>query len=419
MNYLDNQKIVYTEEDRGKFGWATFMVAALLVGIGLASIYSATYNSGLSVFFNRQVIYSVIGFIVLFAVMYIPEDYLHRYTSTAYSAGIFLLLVVLIPGVGTKVYGTSGWLNIGGFSIQPSEFAKITTLMMIARHLSFKGKDIRSYRDFGIVMAYVGLPIFLVYLEPDFGSSIVFIAMLLGILLWTGFDLFLLYFIVSLPVIFILSLIGDSYFFVTSIILSSLAVAFRKKIVITVAVIGIIVGVGYASSIIVNNLAPHQQRRIETLLDPEKDPRGSGYNVIQSVKAVGNGGITGQGYLRGLLTQYQYIPKQWTDFIYSVPAEEFGFVGAVSVLGLLSLLVFRAIYIASRVESKYFSIIAIGAASLFFYHSMINIGMVIGVMPVMGIPLPFLSAGGSSMIANMALVGLLLNAFRSNVKQIY
>jgi rod shape determining protein RodA len=231
-----------------------------------------------------------------------------------------------------------------------------------------------------------------------------------------GFDLFVLYFIVSVPVVFILSLMGAQYYFVYTTIFAGTAIFFRRKIILTVAAIGIIIAVGYASIFIYDRMPPHQKKRIDVFLSPGLDPQGAGYNVIQSIYAVGNGQITGRGFLEGTQTQLRYIPKQWTDFIFSVPAEEFGFIGGFSVMGLLVLLMMRAIAIAQETRSKYLSIICIGGASLLFYHTMINVGMAIGLMPVMGIPLPFISSGGSSLVVNMMIVGFMLNAYRQHRK---
>jgi len=165
-------------------------------------------------------------------------------------------------------------------------------------------------------------------------------------------------------------------------------------------------------------LQDYQRERVETFLNPESDPRGRGYHVIQSVMAVGSGGLTGKGFMHGTQTQLRYIPKQWTDFIFCVPTEEFGFVGGVMVIGLLGMVVFRAINIATQARNKFSAVMCIGVAALMLYHTLVNIGMAIGVFPVMGIPLPFLSAGGSSLIVNFTCIGFLLNAHRSRQSKI-
>ncbi len=410
-------KLAVEKQARDFFDWATFLVTVLLVGAGLISIYSATFDSGMNVYFYKQLTYSAVGASAMFILMFVPERWIYINSLPIY--GITLILLLLVFPFGKEIYGTKGWIELGGFTLQPSEFAKFSTLLMIANHLSKKGTDIKTIRDLGIVIGYAALPMLLIGLEPDIGSASVLGALVLGILLWSGFDVYTLYSLVSMPIIIIFSFLGTVYFIISVTIYSIIASLFKKSIFVTVVSIGVIVAIGYFSPIIVNNLAPHQQGRIETFLNPGSDPRGKGYNVIQSILAVGSGGITGKGFLQGTQTQLRYIPKQWTDFIFCVPTEEFGFLGGTAVIILLAGLIYRGIKIANEVASPFMSIIAIGVSTIFLYHSVINIGMAIGMMPVMGIPLPFLSAGGSSLIVNMALVGLLLNAFRTHKMRIY
>ncbi len=405
-------EITFEDKKPLAFDLKTFFITLGLLFIGLLSIYSSTNSPGMGVFFDKQIAYVIVGAIFMFAIMYIPEHWLQVYTFPFYVVTILLLLIVL--QFGSTVYGTKGWLNFAGVSIQPGEIAKLSVLLMISRHLSYKGRQINNYRDFSIIMAYVLIPAFLIMRQPDFGSMTVLFAILLGIMLWAGFDLFVLFFIVSIPVVFILSLMGAQYYFVYATAFAGAAIFFRRKVIITVAAIGVIIAVGYASIFIYDKLPPHQQKRIDVFLNPGLDPQGAGYNVLQSILAVGSGEIAGKGFLEGSQTQLRYIPKQWTDFIFSVPAEEFGFIGAALVLGLMVLLMLRALNIAQETKSKYFSLVCVGGAALLFYHTLINVGMAIGLMPVMGIPLPFISSGGSSLVVNMVIVGFMMNAYRSH-----
>lgn len=399
------------------FDWSLFLPTMLLVAFGLISIYSATYDSGMSVFFNRQLIYAFVGTGLMLGIMFLPERLLYMNAFPVYFASIALLILVF--PLGKDVYGTRGWIDIGIMTLQPSEFAKFTCLLMLANHLSKKGTDIRTWRDLAISGTIILIPAVLILLEPDTGSASVLIALTLGILLWSGFDIFTLFFVVSAPVMIIASLLSFTHYIVASVLFAISAFFFRKNIVFTVLAIVVIAALGYSSPKIVEKLAPHQQARIHTFINPEDDPRGKGYNVIQSVMAVGSGGFVGKGYLQGTQTQLRYIPKQWTDFIFCVPTEEFGFLGGASVILLLAWLIYRCIVVANKVASPFLSLLSIGVATIFIYHTLINIGMAIGLMPVMGIPLPFMSAGGSSLIVNMALVGLVLNAYRSHQKKIY
>ncbi len=393
------------------FDWTTFSISMALVAIGLLSIYSATYDSNMSSFFFRQLLSAAVGLGVLVGLVFIPESWLRLNSWVVYSLSLVLLVAVMFFGV--EINGTKGWIRLGGNSLQPSELSKIGVLLAVAVHLAKKGVDIRTWRDFAIIIAIVAVPAYLIMQQPDFGTASVLFAMLFGILFWNGFDAFTMFFIVSLPVIIMSSLKGQFWFILIGAILSAASFAFRKNIVLTIAAISVFIGIGVSSPYIYDHLAPHQKARIDTFLKPGSNPLGAGYNVIQSVMAVGSGGVTGKGYLQGTQTQLRYIPMQWTDFIYSVPTEEFGFVGGAIVIFLHFALIWRAVKIASMVNNKFQSIICIGIASIFFYHCLINIGMAIGIMPVMGIPLPFMSYGGTSIIVNLAFVGMLLNVHRS------
>jgi rod shape determining protein RodA len=394
------------------FDWSTFLITLLLVTFGLLSIYSATYDAGMSSRFTQQLIYAILGFSAVIVIMFIPERWLFDISYVFYLFVILLLLAVLI--FGHEVNGTKGWLNLGFIRIQPSEFAKLATLLALARFLSSKGVDIRNLRDLLITLAIVLLPAALIFKQPDHGTATVLGALLVGILFWSGFDLLILFSVISIPLIVIASLIGTAAFVTSISIFSIIAGLMRKPLIKTAVLIAVVIGIGYSGHLVVNKLEPYQQKRIQTFLNPGADPRGSGYNVIQSILAVGSGGLTGSGFMEGSQTQLKYIPAQWTDFIFSVPAEEFGFIGGAMVIILLILFLIRAVNIAAETSSSFYSLLAFGTATIIFYHVIINIGMAIGLMPVMGIPLPFLSSGGSALVVNLAMVGLLMNSFRAH-----
>ncbi|MFA6570818.1 MAG: rod shape-determining protein RodA [Bacteroidota bacterium] len=393
------------------FDWSTFLITILIIVFGLISIYSATYDSGMSGYFFRQLIYSGVGIAVLFTFMFLPERWLVNFSYIVYIITLVMLIGVLF--FGYEVYGTKGWFQIAGFSIQPAEFAKLSTLMVIAQHLSRKGTNIKTIRDFGIVFGLILVPVILIFIQPDLGSSTVLLALFLGILYWTGYDILIVFFVTSVPVVFVSSLMNTAYLIASVSVYAIIAALLRRRIILTFLSILLIFGIGYISPILVNNLKPHQKNRIETFLYPDKDPLGKGYNVIQSKLAVGSGGLAGKGFLQGTQTQLRYIPKQWTDFIFCVPAEEFGFIGGAFVILLLILLVLKGVKIAYEVDSMYFSIVCFGSSIIFFYHTVVNVGMVLGLVPVMGIPLPFMSYGGSSLLVNCAMVGFILNAYRT------
>lgn len=402
------------------FDWVTFLIAVLLVAIGLISIYSATYNSNMSSYFYKQVFSAGVGFTALFIVMYIPESWLKFNSYTIY--GVSSLLLLIVDLVGTTSHGTKGWIRLGGMSLQPAELAKLGVLLVVSNFLSNKGVDIRTLRDLGRSWIWALLPIGLILLQPDFGSATVIGALMLGIMFWAGFDAFILFFVLALPVIILLSLKGVILAVMAVVIFSSTALGMRRNLFLTASAVLVFIGIGIAApliydNVIHSNLMDHQKARIETFVNPEANPRGAGYNVIQSVMAVGSGGAAGKGFLQGTQTQLRYIPMQWTDFIFSVPTEEFGFIGGVLVVLLHAGLIIRAIKVASLVNSKFLSIACVGAATVFLYHWVINVGMAMGIMPVMGIPLPFMSYGGTSILINLAMVGIIMHSYRNYKKR--
>ncbi|MBL7999906.1 MAG: rod shape-determining protein RodA, partial [Candidatus Kapabacteria bacterium] len=304
-----------------------------------------------------------------------------------------------------------------------SEFAKVATLLMIGRFVEGKGVNVQNIRDLRYVVGIVILPVLLILGEPDTGTATVFMAMLLGVLLWAGADLFMLFVIGVLPVVGITAIYGVMYettipIIICITVLALVVLYFRRGVVLSAVVVAAFIAIGVGISPVYNKLPDHQKSRIKTFFEPEKYPKDEGYHVIQSMMAVGSGGLTGKGFLHGTQTQLRYIPEQWTDFIFCVPGEEFGFIGSVTVLGLLAFLILRILRIARFCRDEFSTVVAFGFASILLYHTFVNIGMAIGVFPVMGIPLPFMSSGGTALIVNMCTMGILLNFYRVKQKSL-
>jgi rod shape determining protein RodA len=314
---------------------------------------------------------------------------------------------------GTRNYGTKGWIIIAGKSFQPAEMAKFGVILMSGFLFTNLNVSIKHLRTLLITIFLFTLPVILILLQPDVGSATVFFAILIGFLFWTGVDTLLLYTFVAIPILLILSLIGGWTFYIGFALFFIATFLFKKRIYFTLLVIAVGFSVSFISPMFYSHLAPHQKARIDTFINPGADTKDTGYNVAQSVLAVGSGGIVGKGFMKGTQTQLRYIPMQWTDFIFSVPAEEFGFLGAIVIISLYFYLMNRIILLSTFIRSRFFSIICFTASTMFIYHIIINIGMVLGIMPVMGIPLPFMSYGGSSLIINYSLIGLILNAYRN------
>lgn len=407
---MKSLEISLEKQKNNYFDWTLFIASAALTLIGILSIYSATRGSGNDTYIIKQLISVGLGFAVMTTIVFLPKNIIQYVWIPIYSVSILLLVLVLI--IGEEIYGTQGWIRLGGFSLQPAEFAKFGVITALAGYLSSKGKYINNIRDAGTSILLTILPFLLIYKQPDHGSASVILAIMIGIFFWAGFNSFVIYFIIMIPVLILLALKG-TWFFVVGVSLAAVfSFFFRQKMVFTIAVVIIFVSIGYVAPMIYDSLLSHQKARIETFINPGADPRGSGYNVIQSMMAVGSGGWTGKGFLQGSQTQLRYIPMQWTDFIYSVPTEEFGFLGGVAVIVLFAVLINRAVRIASETDNKFQSTLCFGIAVVFIYHVIINIGMVMGLTPVMGLPLPFLSYGGTAMILNFLFVGILLNTHR-------
>lgn len=398
------------------FDWGLLLAVIAVLGIGLISIYSSVATADAAVFRN-QIVFAGIGISLGLTVFFFPEHWLSDLAYPMYGVGLLALGAVLTP-LGHEVNGQRCWIQIGSFTFQPSELAKITTLMAMGKVAMRKGFDIAVFRDLLWLLALVIPPLILVMLQPDTGSATVFVAMTFGVLMWVGFDLFVLYLIACLPFVGISALYAvlfDSlWIFLAVTALAAIgAFAFRRNLIVTSVAVCLLLAVGLSVKPAFNKLEQYQQNRLITLFEPERNPKGEGYHVIQSMLAVGSGGLTGKGYLQGTQTQLRYIPEQWTDFIFCVPTEEFGFIGGALVIILLASIILRGINIAGIVRTRFASVVTIGFTSILFYHTIVNIGMAIGLVPVMGIPLPFLSAGGTSLILNLFMVGLLLNFYKT------
>lgn len=403
-----------SKQSNAMLDWVLILVTTLLFAMGLISIYSATYDAGMSEYFTKQLLFGIVGGGVMIAIMFMPERWLFDYAYILYGIAMILLIAVII--IGKTVYGSKSWLTLGPITFQPSEFGKIATLLAVARSISSRGRDLGNWTDLIMPLILFVIPIGLIMLEPDFGSASVYGVMLLGTLFWAGASLNLITFLVGAPLSIIMGFIGREWVFASSIVFASVPMFLKRDLMKTLAMLLVFIAIGFSSRYVYGVLKPHQQSRIQTFLNPDNDPRGRGYHVIQSIMAVGSGGVTGKGFLHGTQTQLRYIPKQWTDFIFCVPTEEFGFVGGVLVIGLLAILIMQCISIARQSGNAFGSILSALVGIVFFYHATVNIGMAIGAFPVMGIPLPFLSAGGSALVMNMASVGIVLNVYRNRRK---
>ncbi len=388
---------------------ATLAIVLLMLIIGISSVYSATYDAGASVYFHRQVLWAALGVLIMLMIAFTPLRTIQMASYPVYALSVAVLLVIL--GIGKVVAGSKSWFGVGGYGLQPSEIVKVTTLLALANYLSERHVNLRRFKHLAITFGIALIPAGLIVLQPDIGTAIIYAGMLVIILYWAGASNLLMLILLAPLAAAIATLFGTTAFVIVVILTIICLVLIRENYLASALVFSSTVLMGASVQFIFGKLAPHQQKRIITFLNPDADPLGAGYNVIQSKIAIGSGGLFGKGYLHGSQTQLNFLPAQWTDFIYCVPSEEFGFIGGFSIILLLTLLLFRGVQIASMVKNRFASLVAIGVVAGFAVHMIINIGMSMGIMPVIGVPLPFMSYGGSNMLTNMAMAGLLLNMY--------
>jgi rod shape determining protein RodA len=396
------------------FDFKAFFLCITLVIIGLMLIYSATFDINNAANFYRQALWAVIGLLAMLVTAFVPLRTIQRVAFAFYFTTLAILVVVLL--IGSTIKGSKSWFGVGGIGGQPSEFAKIATVLAFASYLSKTDVTIAQVKHLLIALCIFGVPMFLILVEPDLGTAIVFFAALLPLLYWAGVSNFILIAVLVPIVIGLGALLGTAQFLIATMLGAVLLYLFRENRFTFAIAFGIALAIGLSVQIVYEHMHVYQQKRITTFLNPEADQLGAGYNIVQSKIAIGSGGFFGKGYLKGTQTQLNYIPEQWTDFIFCVVGEEFGFLGASVVLGLFAALSLHGLRVAALSKNKFGSLSAIGLTGILTTHIIVNIGMAMGMMPVIGLPLPFMSYGGSALIANMLMVGLLMN-FYANRKE--
>lgn len=395
-----------------KFDFGIFIPAFLLMLIGFVAIFSATISHPTaSGNFERQFFWGIISVIVFFIIYSIPITSFRIMSIPTYTISIIFLLAVIT--VGRTIAGQKSWLIFGPIGFQPSELAKLGMIMAMSAFLSKKNTDIESFKDIVLALAIGFIPVALILLEPDLGTSIIFAGIIFILIFWKGISLFGLFVVLSPGFVALASLFGTYSLIGSLVLIATVLILFKKDLFFSASVLALNIAAGFFTDYIYNAFSPHQQRRIQAFMDPMTDPLGSGYNSIQAQLAIGSGGLFGKGFLSGNQTQLQYIPKQWTDFIYCVIGEEFGFIGSIIVLVLFTFLFVRLLKLASTTKDEYLSLLIIGVLAVYFFHYLINIGMVVGIFPVIGIPLPFVSYGGSSLFVNWIMLGIVANIYRN------
>lgn len=403
-----------------RLDWLTVFIYLGLVVFGITNVYSSTYDINQPELFNlsrpigKQIVFFIISIAAIGFILVAPSKIFERFSSVIYLVAI-LLLLGLFP-FGNTISGARSWYIFGGISLQPAEFAKVAVALAVAKLLSEIQIDIRKIRSLLQVVLIIAIPMGLIVLQPDPGSAIVFGAFLF-VLFREGLPTPYMFIIAGLLLFFILTLIYSLPFVFVSIIFVVISLYFfsrrvNKKVVFFPYFISIVCCCAYVYSVdyIFNEIFEQRHRdRFNIVLGKEVDTQGIGYNLNQSKIAIGSGGWDGKGFLQGTQTKGGFVPEQHTDYIFSTIGEEWGFMGSASVVVLFSLLILRLLTRAEEQKNKFSRIYAYGVASILFVHFLINIGMSIGVVPTIGIPLPLISYGGSSLLAFSCLIGIYLN----------
>ena len=412
----------------------TVSIYVICILFGWINVYAAVYNPEVDTRFfdistnsGRQFIWIIVSVIIIIFITVIDYKFYDTFAFIIY--GILIVLCILVIFIGANIKGSHSFFRIGDFTLQPAEFAKMATSLALAKYLSSPNASLNKVRDRIISIAIVLIPMLIIILEREVGVAIVFVSFVI-ILYREG-----------LPGIYPLVILVGGFLGIVGLIFPPLTVSILlvaaalgiyyflpkyeqniKNIVIISSLCAGMIGFLFSIDFAVNKvLEPHQRKRIEVWLNPDSDPLGEGYNVTQSKIAIGSGGFLGKGFLEGTQTKFDFVPEQSTDFIFCTIGEEYGFLGSILVISLLIGLLMRLMFLAERQRSKFARIYGYCIISIIFFHFFINIGMTIGLIPVVGIPLPFFSYGGSGLwsFTTMLFIFLKLDSHRSQLLSRY
>ncbi len=409
------------------FDFSVFFTAILLWICGIFVIYSAVYihESGpLAGLHRHQMLWVGIGITVVLVIVSLPTKFIFKFSYVFYILSIIMLIYVIVSGTTSK--GAERWIGFAGIRVQPSEFAKIGLLLALAKYFSEKKISLFEISSLVFPLILIGIPFILVLNQPDLGTAIVFLSFSLPMFFWAGMSILEIFYLISPVISVILSGIPLVLAFGTSddlgiagaipwgiffLICCGIFIATKPPKIILIAGVLINLVAGTVTNILWNeHLKDYQKERIISFIDPQSDPYGAGYQLIQSQVAIGSGHILGKGYLNGTQTRLSYLPEQHTDFIFSVFGEQFGFIGCITILLVFLFFLLKSLRITRDIKNRYTNLLITGAVSIICFHTFVNIAMITGMMPVTGLPLPFLSYGGSFTLTVAVLTGFILNA---------
>ena len=410
-NYYLNK--IFRAPDKIVIRWGMLVPVLILMGIGFITLkYTSLNSSFFTSTFTKQIVWFAIGSIVFILAQWIRIQYFQEYAYHFYG---FLIILIGITYFMPVIGGSHRWLIIGNVSFQPSEIGKLLLVFVIARVLADQKGNMNEIKLLLLILVMALIPAFMIFKQPDFGTAIVYGFIAIPMLYWSGIRSFYLFSVIA-PFVSIISAF-NIYFFSLWMGILILVIYFNQpKITIGVSQFIINIGCGIISPFIwYNFLYSHQKERILTLLNPTRDPHGTGYQVIQSIIAIGSGGLWGKGVGEGTQTQLRYLPVRDTDFIVSVIGEEMGLLGITIILVVFFTLLYWIIVYAGIISNKFSSLTLIGFASILFIHLAVNMGMTVGLLPVTGLPAPFLSYGGSFLLSCMLIVALSTNIINHHI----
>lgn len=414
----------------GKLDWVSVVLYIIMVGLGWLNIFAAVYDEtanqsifDLSLNSGRQLMFIAASVLIILAIVIIDMRFYETFAYIFYA--IILVALMMIPIIGKEVGGNKSWIGVGSFGGQPSEFAKFITALAVAKFIGSVGFKMDSLRNQGILFGIILLPLGLILLQKDFGTAIVFLSFLV-VFYREGMSPFILIVGISMAALAILTLMVKNQWYLHGIIGAVLVLliffgrrTLKRILTLTFGAVILILTIESFDYVINNVLPERHKKRLEALVNPNFDPMGINWNVTQSKIAIGSGGFVGKGFLKGTQTKFDFVPEQSTDFIFCTIGEEHGWIGSLLVVVLFVFFLQRIIFIAERQKNRFARAYGYSVASIFFFHFAVNIGMTIGLFPVIGIPLPFFSYGGSSLWSFTMLLFILLklDSHRSQVLQ--
>ncbi len=418
--HLENQSVI------ANIDWLSIFLYAALVLFGWMNIYSAslpletTSIFDLSQTYGKQILFIIISVPVIVVILSLDAKVYEKYAIIFYIIGIILLLGLFVFGKSIK--GQTNWYQFGGISLQPSEFVKISTSLLLAKYISENQAPFATLKEQAIAMGIFFLPVFFIMLQPDTGSAMIFMIFFLVLYregfpawyLWTGFITILLFvfaLLINPIILIIIILLGCILHFVYNKSIHRNPIVYG---ILALIMSGFVFSVDYVFD---NVLEPHQKDRINVLFGNEVDLKKEGYNLNQSMIAIGSGGLTGKGFLEGTQTKGGFVPEQHTDYIFTTVGEEWGFAGTILVVAAFVTLILRIVYLAEKQKNTFARVYGYCVAAILFTHFAVNVSMLIGIFPTIGVPLPFFSYGGSSLIAFTLLLFIFLKLDANKVNE--